>query len=149
MGWGALYNLLLRMGKPAHYGAVQRIGLRIRSPSGGQASVYERGEKLEQDLATRRRRAYYRAHHRGTQEMDLLLGRYAAAKLDHMSAAELDAFEILMDQPDPDLQRRLMAPQMDDWAFSDADEGTGGQSADLIKAIRAFHKVGTIRGHQD
>ena len=33
------------------------------------------------DLEIRRRRAAYRAHHRGTKEMDWLVGRYADAHL--------------------------------------------------------------------
>ena len=28
-------------------------------------------------LEIRRKRAFYRAHHRGTKELDLILGRYA------------------------------------------------------------------------
>ncbi len=86
------------------------------------------------DLDTRRRRAHYRAHHRGTQEMDLLLGRYGAAKLAGMNAAQLDVFERLLDQPDPDLQRRLMAP-----AGQDGDNGGLTDTEALIGDIRRFH----------
>ena len=48
------------------------------------------------DLELRRRRAAYRAAHRGTKEMDWLLGRYGAAHLDAMSEAELATFEQLL-----------------------------------------------------
>ncbi|HEX5780123.1 MAG TPA: succinate dehydrogenase assembly factor 2 [Xanthobacteraceae bacterium] len=54
-------------------------------------------------LDERRRKLRYRAWHRGTREMDLVLGRFADAQLVAMSAAELDAFEALMEAPDPDL----------------------------------------------
>ncbi len=54
-------------------------------------------------LDERRKKLRYRAWHRGTREMDLVLGRFADATLAAMSAAELDAFEELMEAPDPDL----------------------------------------------
>ena len=42
---------------------------------------------MTDDVAIRRRRAAYRASHRGTKEMDLILGRYAVARLPDMTAA--------------------------------------------------------------
>lgn len=51
----------------------------------------------------RRRRLRYRAWHRGTREMDLVLGRFADAELAAMDSAELDRFEELMEASDPDL----------------------------------------------
>lgn len=51
----------------------------------------------------RRRRARYRAWHRGTREMDLLLGRFADAELETFGADELAAFEVLLEAPDPEL----------------------------------------------
>lgn len=54
-------------------------------------------------LDSRRRRLYFRASRRGTQENGLLLGRFAARHLAAMAAAELDAFEALLDLPDVDL----------------------------------------------
>lgn len=55
------------------------------------------------DLAIARRRALYRAQHRGTREMDWLLGWYAEAVLPDMDATDLAAFEQLLTVPDPDL----------------------------------------------
>ena len=54
-------------------------------------------------LDERRRRLLYRAWHRGTREMDLILGRFADAFIAELSDAELDAFEHMSEQPDPDL----------------------------------------------
>ena len=59
------------------------------------------------DSDSRRKRALYRAHHRGTKEMDLLLGGFADAELARMSDSELDAFELLLALPDPELDRLL------------------------------------------
>jgi antitoxin CptB len=55
------------------------------------------------ELDERRRKLRYRAWHRGTREMDLVLGRFADAELAAMSVTDLDAFEALMEAPDPDL----------------------------------------------
>lgn len=51
----------------------------------------------------RRKRLRYRAWHRGTKEMDLLLGRFADAQLAAMTPTQLDAFEALLCESDPDL----------------------------------------------
>ncbi|MBM3503271.1 MAG: succinate dehydrogenase assembly factor 2 [Alphaproteobacteria bacterium] len=64
-------------------------------------------------LDERRRRVRYRSWHRGTREMDLLLGGFADRHLATMSADDLEAFERLIALPDPDLYaiyRRLEAP---------------------------------------
>jgi antitoxin CptB len=55
------------------------------------------------DLDPRRRRALFRAWHRGTREADLLLGRFADAYIATLSEADLAAFEALMEVPDGDL----------------------------------------------
>ena len=79
-----------------------------------------------------RRRALYRASHRGTKEMDILLGRYAAGRLAVMDASAFAQFEQLISLQDPDLQRWLMEP----------GQLPPTQFAGLIDEIRAFHGVG-------
>lgn len=59
--------------------------------------------RTSEDLDPRRRRTLYRAWHRGTREMDLLLGRFADAEIAGLSDADLTAFEALMEVPDKDL----------------------------------------------
>lgn len=56
-----------------------------------------------EQLAMRLRRLRYRAWHRGTKEMDLILGPYADARLLTMQPAELDRFEALLEEMDTDL----------------------------------------------
>ena len=56
-----------------------------------------------EDIAMRRRRLRYRAWHRGTKEMDLVLGPYADAHADGLGANELTRLETLMDEEDTDL----------------------------------------------
>ena len=45
----------------------------------------------------------YRAWRRGFLEADLILGPFADHHLASLSIAQLDEFEALLDQPDPDL----------------------------------------------
>jgi len=52
----------------------------------------------------RRRRALWRATHRGSKEMDFLLGRFAEQALNGMNAAEIAVFERLIDTPDPAIE---------------------------------------------
>lgn len=54
-------------------------------------------------LDARRKRNLFRAWHRGTREMDLLLGQFADSALADMSDVDLEAFEALMEVPDRDL----------------------------------------------
>jgi antitoxin CptB len=58
-------------------------------------------------LSERRKRLLYRCWHRGTREMDLILGRFADAHIQDLSDAELDELERLGDLPDPDLYAAL------------------------------------------
>ena len=51
----------------------------------------------------RLKRLRYRAWHRGTRELDLILGRFADANVDTMSEHELGAFEALLNAADPDI----------------------------------------------
>lgn len=61
-----------------------------------------------EDLSLRRRRLRYRAWHRGTRELDLLLGPFADAELDSMDADQLDRFENLLEHEETDLQAWLL-----------------------------------------
>ena len=55
------------------------------------------------DIDARRRRARFRAWHRGMKEMDLLLGGYADAHIEAMTPDDLAIFETLMEILDRDL----------------------------------------------
>lgn len=71
-----------------------------------------------EELSMRLRRVRYRAWHRGTKEMDLLLGPYADARLAGMAMADLDRFETLLEEADTDLLKWLMGQEP---APADAD----------------------------
>jgi antitoxin CptB len=96
--------------------------------------IQESGHPMLDDLEMRRRRAAYRASHRGTKEMDIILGRYAAARLGSMSAAELSAFERFLALPDP-----LLTQWFSQGASADQAGELTGEFAQLIVALRAHH----------
>ena len=80
-------------------------------------------------LDARRRRLLFRAWHRGMREVDLITGRFADAHVATLSEAEVDAFERLMDVPEPDLLAWVMGA-----APPPADHDTP-----LFRRICAFH----------
>jgi antitoxin CptB len=55
------------------------------------------------DIGIRRKRLIYRSWHRGTREMDLILGRFADAHINEFTAEELDRYEEILTYSDPDL----------------------------------------------
>src|SRR5277367_945202 len=58
-------------------------------------------------LDDRRKRLLFRCWHRGTREMDLILGRFADAEIASLGDDELAQFEHLIEVPDPDLYAAL------------------------------------------
>jgi antitoxin CptB len=63
-------------------------------------------------LDKRRRRLLFRCWHRGTREMDLILGRFADAAIESLSDPELAELERLIELPDPDLYAALTGETM-------------------------------------
>jgi antitoxin CptB len=58
-------------------------------------------------LDDRRKRLLFRCWHRGTREMDLILGRFADAEIANLGDDELTQLERLIEVPDPDLYAAL------------------------------------------
>ncbi|NEV78643.1 succinate dehydrogenase assembly factor 2, partial [Rhodopseudomonas sp. BR0C11] len=54
-------------------------------------------------LDDRRKRLLFRCWHRGTREMDLILGQFADAEIGTLSEAELDELERLIEGSDHEL----------------------------------------------
>jgi antitoxin CptB len=63
--------------------------------------------RSSEGLDVRRKRLLFRCWHRGTREMDLILGRFADAEIAGLTDDELSDLEILIDVPDPDLYAAL------------------------------------------
>ncbi|MEM6384421.1 MAG: succinate dehydrogenase assembly factor 2 [Pseudomonadota bacterium] len=83
-------------------------------------------------LDARRKRILFRAWHRGTKELDILLGSFADASIGSMSDDELTAFEHLMEVPEPDLYDWIAGRQ----TVPDNYDGP------IIKKVIAYHKAG-------
>jgi antitoxin CptB len=81
-------------------------------------------------LDDRRKRLLFRCWHRGTREMDLILGRFADAEIADLGDGELGELERLIELPDPDLYAALSGgrPLPTEYA---------GPLFDRIKAFRA------------
>jgi antitoxin CptB len=58
-------------------------------------------------LDDRRKRLLFRCWHRGTREMDLILGRFADTTIANLTDDELTQLEHLIEVPDPDLYAAL------------------------------------------
>jgi antitoxin CptB len=86
---------------------------------------------MPSDLAMRRRRALYRATHRGSKELDFLLGRFAEQRLDTMTDIEIGVMERLIEFPDPDIALSLF--EGNSLGATDLDS--------LMRRLRCFHGI--------
>lgn len=83
-------------------------------------------------LEARRRRAFFRAGHRGTKELDLILGRFAEARVAGMTNDQLCAFEELLELPDPEIES---------WVMHGAASAPCGAVGAIVRDIRRFHQL--------
>jgi antitoxin CptB len=83
-------------------------------------------------LDDRRKRLLFRCWHRGTREMDLILGRFADAEIAGLSDDELAQLELLIEVPDPDLYAAVSGN-----ALLAAEYGGG-----LFDRIKSFRSTG-------
>ena len=81
-------------------------------------------------LATLIKRLRYRAWRRGTRELDLLLGRFADARLAGWDEGQLRRFAALLERPDPELGA---------WIMGDGPVPEAHRS-DVLEQLRAFHR---------
>lgn len=81
------------------------------------------------DIHIRQRRALWRAKHRGTKELDHLLGCYAQKKIFTMQNQDLDRFEDFMNLSEAELQNSLI--------YLSVNEDF--QYMDIVHDIRRYH----------
>ena len=77
---------------------------------------------------TRLNRVRFRAWRRGFREADLILGPFADSHVQGMTAAQLDRFERLLDEPDHDVYAWVTGTAPTPPAFDD----------DIMARLRAF-----------
>jgi antitoxin CptB len=82
-------------------------------------------------LDDRRKRLLFRCWHRGTREMDLILGRFADAEIARLGEDELTELERLLEIPDPDLYA----------FFAEVGPLPKGYAGPLFERIKAFRPV--------
>lgn len=58
---------------------------------------------MVEDSETKRKRLQFRSWHRGTRELDLIMGTFADRALALFSEDELDLYDAILTHPDPDL----------------------------------------------
>jgi antitoxin CptB len=88
------------------------------------------GSRLSSDgLDARRKRLLFRCWHRGTKELDLIIGGFADAHLPTLSEAELDQLEQIIEAPEPELYAALTAD-------GPAPQGVFGEVFEKMKAFR-------------
>jgi antitoxin CptB len=79
----------------------------------------------------RKRRLRFRVWHRGMREVDLILGRFADARLARMNDGDLDAFEALLETPDQDVLG---------WVLGDLPVPPE-RNTPFLRALIAFHRA--------
>ena len=62
----------------------------------------------DSDLAVRRKKLRFRSWHRGMREADLLLGPFSDRMIDQLSPEQIDRYEALLGEPDPDILGWIM-----------------------------------------
>ncbi|MEM0906867.1 MAG: succinate dehydrogenase assembly factor 2 [Pseudomonadota bacterium] len=82
------------------------------------------------DLEPRKKRLLFQAWHRGTREMDLLLGRFADATIGSWDDDELDQMDRLLAVPDTELYR---------W-ITEQDTIPDNHMSPMLQRVMDFHK---------
>ena len=83
---------------------------------------------MTESIEVRRKRALYRSWHRGTREMDEILGPFAEHHVGDLTEAQLDRFESLLQRPDPELYGWLV----------ERDPVPSEHRSDVLSMIRSF-----------
>jgi antitoxin CptB len=59
--------------------------------------------RAEDNISIKRKQLLFRSWHRGTREIDLLLGKFADAKLPGFDAGQLMLYDRFLNNSDPDI----------------------------------------------
>ena len=86
-------------------------------------------------LEARRKRLLFRSWHRGTRELDLVLGQFADANIDRLSDGDVEVYEALLEAPDPQIFK---------WITGESAV-PANYDTPVLHRIRDFHVDGTAR----
>jgi antitoxin CptB len=89
-------------------GTVRAVGVYAAAPRRAQSlcpgnRAMTGTARSSSGLEPRRRRLLYRLWHRGTREMDLIMGRFADAVIADLTESDIGALERIAEVPDPEL----------------------------------------------
>lgn len=87
-------------------------------------------------MEVRRRRAIYRAQHRGTKELDIVMSRFVQVRVAEMTADEMTLFEQFLVLPEP---------QIYDWVMRGEPVSDPGFAA-LVADVRRLGGFGPAGG---
>lgn len=82
----------------------------------------------EETLENKRKRLVFRSWHRGTKEMDQILGSFANKYIPVFSESELDAYEELLENSDP---------EMYDWICGRVDV-PANKNSDILEKLLSY-----------
>lgn len=83
----------------------------------------------DNSLENWRKKMIFRSWHRGTREIDLLLGRFADENIPNFDAEQLRQYEELLQNNDPDLYN---------W-ITGKEEPPANVMTDVLKIIMSYH----------
>lgn len=85
----------------------------------------------DEGLSDRKKRLIYRAEHRGTKEMDWLVGRFVRSDIASFDDETIAQIEALLEEPDRELECWIMR----------RDSDIKPEFAALIEQIQKFHDI--------
>ena len=86
-------------------------------------------ERSSEGLDVRRRKLLFRAWRRGVRETDLIVGRFADARIGTLDEPALDDFERLIEVPNSDLYA---------WVSGESDIPANYDTA-VLRQLKSFH----------
>lgn len=84
---------------------------------------------MSEPLEIRRKRLRFRCWHRGTKELDLMVGRFADAHLADLDVEQIDRLEALLEVPEPLLNDWIVGRRVPDPAYDH----------DVMRLLRDFN----------
>ncbi len=88
--------------------------------------------KSLEEVENQRKRLIFRSGHRGTKEMDLLLGGFAAQNVPGFTPAQLDEYQGFLENNDPDLYN---------WISGQEEPPANIAALSFFDALKAFRHV--------
>lgn len=89
-------------------------------------------------LEEKRKRLIFRSWHRGTREMDLIMGGFADKHVPDFTDDELEFYEEVLQNPDPDLY---------DWITGRVDVPANLNNPIIERLLRHHHATGSDAGN--